>query len=253
MRFAGIAVAFLAFAAMFALLFCSHLRPGVAAAATSSSYAYVPDTVSRRAQEILRQFTGPQGLTLPEPNDVEGWRPIRSYVPPNSGGLPRKPMRPFSVFRLRSSGAAWAEFPWWRCVPRAGRQSSGLWSTPTEEGTSRGARISLGGWIGQETGLRIVSVGYTLALEAKWNRLSDQVISVMQGLQHEDILLSDLAILDDSAGGGLAAGSALKMRDRGLGMPGQWCSGLRGRTSPKAATRMSRSSVRTPSLTMAYC
>ena len=49
---------------------------------TTAPYAYVPDTVSLRAQQVLRQMKGPQGLPLPAPDDVEGWKKIRNYVPP---------------------------------------------------------------------------------------------------------------------------------------------------------------------------
>src|SRR5580700_10725689 len=49
---------------------------------TTAPYVYVPDTVSLRAQQILRQMKGPQGLPLPAPDDVEGWKKIRNYVPP---------------------------------------------------------------------------------------------------------------------------------------------------------------------------
>src|ERR1044071_218600 len=43
---------------------------------------YVPKTVSPRAQNVLRRMTGPQGLDLPDPDDIEGWKKIRNYTPP---------------------------------------------------------------------------------------------------------------------------------------------------------------------------
>jgi acetyl esterase/lipase len=82
-----------------------------------------------------------------------------------------------------------------------------------------GPGFSLGGWVATETGLRIISVGYTLAPESKWDRTTDQVIAVFQALQREGYALRNTAVFGDSAGGGLAAGSVLKMRDKGLGMP----------------------------------
>jgi acetyl esterase/lipase len=54
---------------------------------------------------------------------------------------------------------------------------------------------------------------------AKYNVITDQVIAVIQALRHKGYSLKDLAIYGDSAGGGLAAGTVLKMRDQGLGMP----------------------------------
>src|ERR1700677_157812 len=69
------------------------------------------------------------------------------------------------------------------------------------------------------TGLRVISVDYTVAPAGKWEQVTDQVVTVMDGLQKEGHKLKDIAIYGESAGGGLSAGSVLKMRDKGLGMP----------------------------------
>jgi len=49
--------------------------------------------------------------------------------------------------------------------------------------------------------------------------VTDQVLAVLSGLQKEGHRLKDIAVYGESAGGGLVAGSVLKMRDKGLGMP----------------------------------
>lgn len=69
------------------------------------------------------------------------------------------------------------------------------------------------------TGLRIVSVDYTLAPWVKYNQMSDEVVTAIQALVEQGQRLEDLAMYGDSSGGGLAAAVVLKMRDRGLGMP----------------------------------
>ena len=69
------------------------------------------------------------------------------------------------------------------------------------------------------SGLRVISVDYTLAPFARWEEITDQVIAVFQGLSAAGSLLGQLAIYGDSAGGSLAAGSVLKMRDLGMGIP----------------------------------
>jgi len=73
--------------------------------------------------------------------------------------------------------------------------------------------------VARASGLRVVSIDYTLAPFASWQQITDQVISVLQGLVVEGSSLDQLAIYGDSAGGSLAAGSVLKMRDLGQGMP----------------------------------
>jgi acetyl esterase/lipase len=69
------------------------------------------------------------------------------------------------------------------------------------------------------TGLRVISIDYTLAPHAKYNQVSDEVVAAIQALLKQGQRLEDLAIFGDSSGGGLAAAVVLKMRDRGLGMP----------------------------------
>jgi len=70
-----------------------------------------------------------------------------------------------------------------------------------------------------ETGLRVISVNYTLAPQAKYNQISDEVVAAIEALLQQGQRLEDTAIYGDSSGGGLAAAVVLKMRDRGLGMP----------------------------------
>jgi acetyl esterase/lipase len=69
------------------------------------------------------------------------------------------------------------------------------------------------------TGLRVISVDYTLAPLAKYDQMSDEVIAVVRALTKDGQRLQDTIIYGDSSGGGLAAATVLKMRDRGLGMP----------------------------------
>ena len=69
------------------------------------------------------------------------------------------------------------------------------------------------------TGLRVISVDYSLAPFSKWNQTTDEVVSVIQALKDQGYSLDNIAMYGDSAGGGLVAGSVLKMRDEGLGIP----------------------------------
>ena len=73
--------------------------------------------------------------------------------------------------------------------------------------------------LAHHTKTRVVSVDYTLAPHARWQTILDQVIAVITGLQEQGFSLGDIAVSGDSAGGAIAAGSILKMRDTGLGMP----------------------------------
>jgi acetyl esterase/lipase len=69
------------------------------------------------------------------------------------------------------------------------------------------------------TGLRVLSIEYGLAPEQKWRATIDQVLAVLAALPGEGHPLQRVAVYGESAGGGLAAGAVLAMRDRGFGMP----------------------------------
>jgi len=67
------------------------------------------------------------------------------------------------------------------------------------------------------TGLRVVTVDYTVAPQAQWKQTTGEIVSVIRARLDEGYGPEDIAIYGDSAGGGLAAGSVLKARDEGLG------------------------------------
>lgn len=69
------------------------------------------------------------------------------------------------------------------------------------------------------SGLRVISIDYTLAPQAKFDKITDEVLQFYQGLLDEGYKPENISIYGDSAGGGLAAGSVLKMRDKGMELP----------------------------------
>jgi monoterpene epsilon-lactone hydrolase len=202
-------------------------RSGNVGGATPSYQAYVPDTVSPQAQQVLRMMQGPQGLALPGPNDVEGWKKIRNYVPPQLKAIEKDPeisrrtSRTMKQYPSTSKKRNIAGVPVVEIVSDKWRDNGKLLVYVHGGGyVTGGPGFGLGGWVSGETGLRIISVGYTLAPEAKWDQITDQVVSVLRALEEEGYPPKNIAVLGDSAGGGLAAGAVLKMRDRGLGIPG---------------------------------
>jgi acetyl esterase/lipase len=69
------------------------------------------------------------------------------------------------------------------------------------------------------SGIRVISVDYTLAPEANWKIIQDEVLSVFKDLLKQGYRLTGMAIIGDSAGGNLALRTVLNLRDSGLGMP----------------------------------
>ncbi|WP_171048688.1 alpha/beta hydrolase [Pseudoalteromonas sp. S201] len=71
----------------------------------------------------------------------------------------------------------------------------------------------------EATGLKIISIDYTTAPQSKWRNTLEQTTSVFKGLLEQGYSMEDMAIYGDSAGGALATGTVLKLRNENLGMP----------------------------------
>ena len=69
-------------------------------------------------------------------------------------------------------------------------------------------------------GDEVISIDYTLAPHADWRATTDQVTAVWRAELAAGVKPDRAALMGDSAGGGLAAGSVLKFRDLGLPLPG---------------------------------
>ena len=52
-----------------------------------------------------------------------------------------------------------------------------------------------------------------------WREISDEIIAVFKALLENGNKMEDMAFFGDSADGGLASTSTLRLRDEGLGMP----------------------------------
>lgn len=69
------------------------------------------------------------------------------------------------------------------------------------------------------SGLEVISVDYTLAPRGNWKSMTDQVIAVYKAVL-ADHKAAQIGVFGDSAGGGMAAGVVLKLRDQGMPLPG---------------------------------
>ena len=69
-------------------------------------------------------------------------------------------------------------------------------------------------------GVEVISIEYTLAPRSTWRSTTGEVLTVYRSLLDKGLLPGGIGIFGDSAGGGLAAGSILRMRDEDLMLPG---------------------------------
>jgi len=68
------------------------------------------------------------------------------------------------------------------------------------------------------TGFKIITIDYTLAPHAKFDQISDEILTFYQALLKE-YKAENIAMYGDSAGGAIAASAILKMRDQKISMP----------------------------------
>lgn len=69
------------------------------------------------------------------------------------------------------------------------------------------------------TGMSVISIDYTNPPAAKWPQVIGQIVAVLTALGEAGHAMDKTAIFGDSAGGALAAGAVLKMRDDGQKLP----------------------------------
>lgn len=182
--------------------------------------AHIPTTVSPEAQEVLREWDfSYRDVKLPSPDDLAAWKIAwdlteeawtqanddvqRAYEPTirsaMHGGVP--------VLDVQPKG--------WRENARV------LVYTHGGAYTMFSARSTLTSAVpvANDTGLRVISVDYTPAPFARYEETTRQVLAVVKALLDDGRSPKDIAIYGDSAGGALAAGSVLRMRDENVDMP----------------------------------
>ena len=187
---------------------------------SSKPFAPIPDTVSAEARKYLESLPDPATLpSYPSPNDLPAWKRAwenneAAHAAAVEAALKR--LAPVVVERKLGGVAVLDIKPkGWKDNPKVLVHAHG------GAYTLHSARSRLPGsaQAADATGLRVISVDYTVAPAGKWPKVTDEILAVLAGLQKEGHKLTEIAIYGESAGGALAAGTVLKMRDKGLGLP----------------------------------
>jgi epsilon-lactone hydrolase len=189
----------------------------------NATYQYlpIPTTISNEAQEELRNTVfDPSMLKAPDPDDLNGWKrqyhdfesmlmalsqPIIDLYQPDISEIM---LDGIQILDIKPQN--WTDNGKVLVYAHGGGYTFGS------------ANSTLGSPVlaANATGLRVMSINYTVAPFSKWNQTTDQIVSIIQMLKEQlGYSGDDIAVYGDSAGGGLVTGSILKMRDQGLELP----------------------------------
>ena len=180
----------------------------------------IPKTISPEAQTALAGFSRAAAtVPLPAADDLDGWKAVQQKIEQKRAAANAEVVKKYQPeITPRKLGGV----PVLDIKPK-GWQESGEVLVYTHGGAytmySARSRLMSAVPMAGETGFRVISVDYTLAPVGKWQEVTDQVVTVIQTLIKEGHSLKEIAVYGESAGGGLAAGTVLKLRDKGLGMP----------------------------------
>jgi len=202
-----------------ALVLTLSLSPWAFADNETPLWAYVPDTISPEWGAFLLEKGQGRDRQVPAPNDVEGWKALQRA---NDEAKEPSADKKAAAFGVTFKEISIAGIPVIEVIP-AKLASTKKIAVYTHGGAyvlnSAKAVIESAMFFAAETGLRVLAVDYTLAPHSKWQDTIEDVIGVFKALANQGYAPGDIVLYGDSAGGGLAAGVTLKMRDLGMDMP----------------------------------
>jgi len=187
---------------------------------TKTNDFYVPETVSSEAQEVIRSFKIRQRHPWPAATDLESWQ---AYWEDNEGKWAAYNDSIAAIYNPTIIDTVIGGVPVLDIRPQGWHDNHKvLVYTHGGAYVLFSARSMLMGSVpvAHRLNMRIISIDYTNPPRARSTEILDQIISVVQSLVKSGFTLSDIGMYGDSAGGALTAGSVLKMRDMGIGMPG---------------------------------
>ncbi|QDT43675.1 Putative acetyl-hydrolase LipR precursor [Gimesia alba] len=179
-----------------------------------------PSTISPEARKALSKFSRAAATApLPAADDLAGWKAMQAKIEQKRAAANAEVVKTYQPqITERKLGGV----PVLDIKPKGWKESNQV-LVYTHGGAytmySARSRLMSAVPMANDTGFRVISVDYTLAPVGKWQEVTDQVVTVIQTLIKAGHSLNEIAVYGESAGGGLAAGIVLKMRDKGLGMP----------------------------------
>ncbi|MDJ0992310.1 MAG: alpha/beta hydrolase [Dinoroseobacter sp.] len=197
----------------------SFVFSAAAMAQEEAPWEHVPETIAPEWAEVFSSLGASRFGPFPAPDDLDGWRQLQDEV--------NAVREPEAEQMAEAHGVALRDItiggvPVLEVTPDERVREDKI-AVYTHGGayTLNSARAAFTGAIlfAAETGLKVMSIDYTLAPHSQWQDTTDEVLAVFSDLAEMGFPAEDIVLYGDSAGGSLAAGSVLKMRDQGMDMP----------------------------------
>lgn len=185
------------------------------------SKLYIPTTVSHQARDYLSSIDVPvlTNEPFPKPDDYASWENIHAHyevLANEANELALKTYKP-NIDKKCIGGTQVLDIRpknWARSDKILIYIHGGAYTL-----LSAASTLDVSVLTAHETGLRVISIDYTVAPKARHPEILNQCFRVVESLLDDGVQMHNIAVLGDSAGGALAAGMILKLRDDGLGLP----------------------------------
>jgi acetyl esterase/lipase len=186
---------------------------------TTPLWANIPETISPEWGAFFSEKGQGREKPMPAPDDLEAWKAVQAAVDEVKEAKADEKAAAFDVIYEESEIAGISVV---EVTPSelASREKIAVYiHGGAYVLNSAKAVIESAMFFAAETGLRVIAVDYTLAPHSKWQETTDEIVGVFKALAKQGYTADDIVLYGDSAGGGLAAGVTLKMRDLGMEMP----------------------------------
>lgn len=205
---------------VFFLLSCVS-KADVSSLDINKSDFYIPSTISEEAKKFLSTFKEAYKniKNLPERNDREKWKIFKSKYIGYVKNINIKVLKDFDpiIIEKMINGVKITEI-----IPKNWNKKKkvivylhgGAYTLFTSSSSLYNSVP-----IAHYSGIRVLSIDYTTAPSSKWNDTTNEVMSVFKQLFKDGYDAGSIGVLGDSAGGGLAVASILKLRNEGNSIP----------------------------------
>ena len=190
-------------------------------AATEDRDIFVPSTVSVQGQALLKKLEERKGYNrkFPSVGETAAWVALQEAT---EQAVKEEADKAIEVNEVTVTEKILGGVPVLEVTPKNWKDN-GKVLVYTHGGAytifSAYSTLPSSGPMSRATGLKVISVDYTLAPTDNWEKIQGDVIKVFKALLDEGYTMDDIAMYGDSAGGGLTTSTVLNLRDKSMGMP----------------------------------